>query len=160
MKFSAQEEYGLRLLVQIGRRSPKQTTIPELARLESLSEPHVAKLLMILRRAGFIDSQRGQLGGYSLAEEPSKLVLASVLEALGGRIYDDEFCRRHSGLSPTCVHLGKCLVHELWQDVQTAIDSVLKHRTLQDILDLEATIVRKDEVAAIPNRGSFEVKGG
>lgn len=144
MKFSAQEEYGLRLLVQVALHSkPGSIAIPELAKLEELSEPHVAKLLMVLRRAGFISSIRGQLGGYVLAKAPETIVIADVLEALGGRLYDENFCVRHSGLSPICPHQeNNCLVHDLWLDVQRAVDHVIKNRTLKDILDRKPGLVR------------------
>lgn len=137
MKFSAQEEYGLRLLLQIGKAEPGRTvTIPELARLEELSEPHVAKLLMILRKTNFIQSSRGQTGGYRLAKSPETIVIGDVLKELGGRVYDKGFCSRHSGLSAECTHLGDCGLNDLWIDVQSAIDSILFHRTLADLLEL------------------------
>ncbi|RYG34392.1 transcriptional regulator, partial [bacterium] len=68
MKFSTQEDYGLRCLLQIARRPLEETalTIPEISRLEGLSQTHVAKLLMLLRQSGFVRSSRGQAGGYRL----------------------------------------------------------------------------------------------
>lgn len=137
MKFSAQEEYGLRLLIQIGRAEKgRSVTIPELSRIEELSEPHVAKLLMILRKAGFIKSARGQSGGYSLAMEPAEIVVGDVLKELGGRIYDENFCHRHSGLVAECTHAGDCAIQGLWEEVQQAVDGVVNRRTLGDLLAL------------------------
>lgn len=136
MKFSTQEEYGLRLLLQIANRYPESSiTIPELAKLEELSEPHVAKLLMILRKAGFIKSIRGQAGGYMLARNPEEIVLTPVLASLGGRLYENGFCERHGGLEPICVHHGNCGLNALWTDVQNAVDGVLNGKTLKSVLD-------------------------
>ena len=68
MKFSTQEEYGLRCLLQIARKGPGgSVTIPEVSRLEGLSQTNVAKMLMILRKEGFIVSTRGQSGGYAIS---------------------------------------------------------------------------------------------
>ena len=51
MKFSAQEEFGLRCMLQIARLGPDGSlTIPEIAKNEGMSTTHVAKLLMILRK--------------------------------------------------------------------------------------------------------------
>ena len=87
MKFSAQEEYGLRCLLQIARLGPEGSlTIPEIARHEGMSPTHVAKLLMILRRDGFLASTRGQQGGYALALPPEKTYVGDVLASLGGRL--------------------------------------------------------------------------
>ncbi len=132
MKFSAQEEYGLRCLIQIGLKG--SATIPEISRDEGLSEHHTAKLLSILRKERFLNSTRGHIGGYRLARAPEKIVVGEVLAALGGRLYDEEFCERHSGLLSTCAHSGSCAVKSLWSEVQAAVDHVVSHITLADLI--------------------------
>ena len=133
MKFSAQEEYGLRCLLQIAR-SQESMTIPEIAKIEGLSQTHVAKLLMILRKEGFITSTRGQAGGYALAKSPSEINVGQVLESLGGKLYDDEFCAKHAGQLSICQHAVDCSVKSLWQVIQGAVDHVLKDLTLADMI--------------------------
>lgn len=150
MKLSAQEEYGLRLLLQIGKAEPgRSVTIPELSRLEELSEPHVAKLLTILRKAGYIRSARGQSGGYFLAKLPGDIVIGEVLECLGGRLCSDAFCERHSGLAPSCTHHGDCALRAMWEDVQAAIDGVVYAKRLADLLEMSH---RGGLVQLSPNR--------
>ena len=74
MKFSSQEEYGLRCLLRIARQGRKASlTIPEISEAEGLSSFYVAKLMRILRRAGLVKSARGQIGGYSLSRPPIRL---------------------------------------------------------------------------------------
>jgi Rrf2 family protein len=136
MKFSAQEEYGLRCLIQIARCGDKGSmTIPEISKLEGLTTTHAAKLLMILRKEGFITSVRGQSGGYSLARTPEEIKISDVLHSLGGRLYDAEFCGKHSGALDICTHAVDCSVRSLWQVIQQAVDSVIEHLTLADMLD-------------------------
>ena len=135
MKFSAQEEYGLRCLIQIAKRGEGGSmTIPEISKLEGLTSTHAAKLLMILRKEGYITSARGQSGGYSLAANPSEIQIGKVLESLGGKLYDDEFCERHSGALDICTHAVDCSVRSLWQVVQKAVDEVVDNLTLADML--------------------------
>lgn len=135
MKFSAQEEYGLRCLIAIAQRDRNFMTIPELSEHEGLSESHVAKILSILRKAGLVTSARGQLGGYSLARPPRDMVLRDILEALGGRLYGDVFCERHAGVLESCIHEHDCNLRPLWNSVQSAVDGVLGRYSLQDLLD-------------------------
>ena len=53
MKLSAQEEYGLRCLLRLGRRDlSKSLTIPEISQAEGISTHNVAKLLRMLQRLG------------------------------------------------------------------------------------------------------------
>jgi len=139
MKFSAQEEYGLRCLLQIARLGPEGSmTIPEISRVEGLTPTHVAKLMMILRKGGFLKSTRGQAGGYALARVPEQIAIREVLADLGGRLFDDEFCTRHGGPSTICAHAVDCSVRSLWQVVQSAVDDVLDRVSLADLLEKEA----------------------
>ncbi|HWA83938.1 MAG TPA: Rrf2 family transcriptional regulator [Fimbriimonadaceae bacterium] len=135
MKFSTQEEYGLRCLIQIAKRgSDSSLTIQEIGKLEGLTTPHVAKLLMVLRKSGFITSTRGQAGGYTIARPPKEIVVGDVLEALGGKLYDQDFCNRHVGTYDVCSHSVDCAVRSLWENVQSAIDSVVDKITLADLM--------------------------
>ncbi len=135
MKFSTQEEYGLRCLIQIAKEGPEGSlTIQEIGRREGLTTPHVAKLLMILRKTGFIKSTRGQSGGYTFARDPREVLVGEILSALGGKLYDETFCERHVGTHDVCSHSVGCAVRDLWEDVQTAIDSVVDRITLADLI--------------------------
>lgn len=135
MKFSTQEEYGLRCLLQIARAGEGGSlTIPEISEAEGLSEANVAKLLRILRMGGFIRSERGRDGGYALAKSPDDIVLGAVLASLGGRIIEDDFCAKHSGVKRFCIHSVECTIMTLWENVQGAIDEVLFNTRLKDLL--------------------------
>ena len=138
MKFSAQEEYGLRCLIQIAKRGEGGSlTIPEISRLEGLTTTHAAKLLMILRKEGYITSARGQTGGYSLARKPSEIKVGDVLASLGGKLYDAEFCAKHTGALDICTHAVDCSVRSLWQVIQQAVDSVLDQLSIADMMNEE-----------------------
>ncbi len=136
MKFSAQEEFGLRCLISIAREGDDGfLTILQISEREGLSGSHVAKLLSILRKHGFVKSVRGQQGGYRMARPPQAILVRDVLEALGGRLYDSGFCLRHAGLGESCVHETDCTLRPLWGTVQNAVDRVIAMITLQDLLD-------------------------
>jgi Rrf2 family protein len=135
MKLSAQEEYGLRCLLQMATRGEASSlSIPEISRAEGLSVPNVAKLMRILRLGGFVHSVRGQAGGYTLARPAVEITVVSVLEVLGGRLYGPRFCDRHSGLQSSCSHIGDCGLRTLWSALQSAIEGVLGKMTLQDLI--------------------------
>jgi Rrf2 family iron-sulfur cluster assembly transcriptional regulator len=138
MKLTAHEEYGLRCLLQVGKGWPESSlTIPEVSKREGISISHAAKLLQILRQGGFLKSVRGQIGGYSLASPPEKIAVRDVLALLGGRIYEEEFCRGHKGRVRLCTHSMDCSIRSLWRGIQTAVDEVLARTTLRDLLRKE-----------------------
>jgi Rrf2 family protein len=135
MKISAQEEYGLRILLRIAQsQSPDGITIPEISRSEGLSSHNVAKLCRILRLAGFVKSSRGSTGGYTLAMPVEKIVLGDILRTLGGRLFDDDFCGNHSGVLQLCTNSVDCTIRSLWQIIQINIDEVVDNITLKNLL--------------------------
>lgn len=136
MKLSSQEEYGLRCLLYLARHEcGTSLTIPEISQSEGISHHNVGKMLRILRQGGFVESERGQHGGYVLARAPERIVVADVLNALGGRLFDSSFCEQHSGAEENCAHtLSACSVRALWSRLQDAVDAVLQELTLRDLL--------------------------
>ncbi len=141
MKFSTQEEYGLRLLLRIGKSdSERGMTIPELSQEEKLSEANVGKILRALRLAGFIESSRGQTGGYKLTRNANQILAGDVLTALGGKLYESTFCDLHAGVQNICTHTIDCSIRSLWKTVQSTLDSLLSKITLQDLLGNEQEV--------------------
>jgi len=136
MKLTTQEEYGLRCLLQLARAGGT-LTIPELGKREGISAANVAKIMRVLRRAGFVSSTRGQAGGYALARPADQIAVSDVIARLGGPMYDSTFCQRHSGVELSCAHLGDCSIRPVLRHVQEAIDEVLGRLTLASLLRSE-----------------------
>ena len=138
MKLSSHDEYGLRCLLQVARHGESgSATIPEISRREGISPAYVAKLMRILRQGGFVKSLRGKDGGYTLAVPAERIRVGDALTVLGGRLYQDDFCSRHSGCKATCPHSTDCSIRSLWLSLQGAIDGVLRTTTIHDLLDSE-----------------------
>jgi Rrf2 family protein len=134
MHLLAQEEYGLRCLVQLARqRGPKPLTIPEIAAAEGLSPEYTAKLMRALRQGGLVMSTRGAAGGYRLARPANEVTAWEVLEELGGRLFPDGFCDSHPGSLRDCVHSTACSIRSLWRSVEGAIREVLERVTVAEL---------------------------
>lgn len=138
MKITAQEEYGLRILVRIaGCTDATGMSIPQLSEAEGLSSHYVAKLTRILRMEGFINSTPGYKGGYVLAKSAREIVIKNVLEALGGALYDKSFCELHAGSLKLCTNSVDCSARSLWQMIQFTVDQLLIKVTLHDLVSNE-----------------------
>jgi Rrf2 family protein len=147
MKLSAQEEYGLRCLLRVASAGAGgSVTIPEIARAEALSTAYVGKLMSVLRQGEFVESVRGQAGGYVLSRPPEKIPVAEVLASLGGRLFEPGFCDEFAGLEKICTHSVDCSLRSLWRSVQHAVDLVLAGITLKDLLRKESEV---DELVAL-----------
>lgn len=139
MKVTAQEEYGLRILIRIaGCKDAKGLSIPQLTEAEGISSHYVAKLTRVLRMKGFINSTPGNKGGYVLARPAREIVIRDVLSALGGMIFDQEYTGTQIGSSfRLCTNSVDCSARSLWQMIQFTVDRLLENVTLHDLANPE-----------------------
>lgn len=141
MKITAQEEYGLRCLLQLARQT--SLTTAEIAAKEGLSTPYVGKLMTLLRHGELITSERGRSGGFRLAKPAEKISVAQVLDVLGERLFDDpEFCARYAGSETkgNCVHANACTLRSLWSTLHQLTHEVLKRVTIRDLVKQDAGV--------------------
>ncbi|MBS1609852.1 MAG: Rrf2 family transcriptional regulator [Bacteroidetes bacterium] len=138
MKITAQEEYGLRVLIRIAScKDENGMTIPQLSETEGLSSHYIAKLTRTLRMAGFINSTPGNKGGYMLARPADKIIINDVLKALGGALFDAAFCGTHAGALNLCTNSVDCSARSLWKMIQFTVDQLLNKVTLHDLVSQE-----------------------
>ena len=143
MKITAQEEYGLRLLIRIASCEEQEgMSIPQLSEAEGLTPHYIAKLTRQLRMGGFINSTPGNKGGYVLAMPATDIIINNVLKALGGSLFDDGFCGTHAGPMKLCTHSVDCSSRSLWQMVQFIVDDFLNKVTLHDLVSSEKDSAR------------------
>lgn len=146
MKITAAEEYGIRMLIRIASADANAgLSIPQLSEAEGLSEPHIAKICRTLRMEGFINSTPGNKGGYVLAKESNQIIINDVIKALGGSLFDKEFCESHTGMGKLCTNSVDCSTRSLWRMVQFTIDNLLNKLTLQDLMVKEKEVELKIE---------------
>lgn len=138
MKITAQEEYGLRILLRIAKCTAGESmSIQALSSIEGLSTAYVAKLTRILRQAGYINSTPGNIGGYILAKPAQDINVNQVLKSLGGALFSKKFCEIYSGGTNFCTNSLDCSVRSLWQMIQLSVDQLLDKISLADLLGSE-----------------------
>src|SRR6476620_12717901 len=138
MKITAQEEYGLRILLRIaGCKDPEGMSIPQLSEAEGIGPHYVAKLTRILRMEGFINSTPGYKGGYILAKPAKEIIINNVLKSLGGALYDKKFCGSHAGMLNLCVNSVDCLSRSLWKMIHYTMVLLLGKINLADLVKSE-----------------------
>src|SRR5688500_9552523 len=141
MKISAQDEYGLPILLQIAKAHPEEgLNLSQISELENISQAYAAKLTRLLRIAGFIQSIRGHKGGYILAMPARDIKIKQVLKLMGGAIYDEKFCGQHSGSLSLCTNSVDCSLRSLWTILQINMDNLLDQISIQDLLKSETQV--------------------
>ncbi len=141
MKITAQEEYGLRCLLQLAQ-ADRETglSVKEIASKEGLSPAYVEKLLRLMAKGGLIHSVRGVNGGYRLDRKPTELSLRDVVRALGKLPTTEEICDRHPGNRASCVHIEECCIRSAWSTLTQAIDGFMGKVLISDLIGPEQKV--------------------
>ncbi len=140
MKVSAQEEYGLRCLLQLARLGEGESlSLAQIAEREGISAANAGKLLWILNKAGLVASTRGTKGGYRLARPASEVRLSEVIKVLD----DDQLeghCRSFPGVLDSCVHTSDCGIRPVLLNVHEAVAQALSNITLAQLVGSEQNV--------------------
>ena len=140
MKISAQEEYGLRCLVQLAQIGDGESlTLPQIAEREGISVANAGKLMWLLNKAGFVSATRGTKGGYQLARPAAEIRLSEVIKVLE----DDEIeshCESYTGVLDSCVHKGNCGIRSVIVGLHDVVQNALANITLQTLVGEEEKV--------------------
>ena len=140
MKITNKGEYGLRLLIRLARNYElgRPMTTHELAEIERLPEDYVQKLLWQLLRAGFIESQRGPGGGFTLARSPREITARQIVRELEGGTFEVACVRFVEG-DQRCIYLDlrDCGLRALWVNVYRKVNELLNEATLELLIQEE-----------------------
>lgn len=141
VRITAQEEYGLRCILQLASAPPGEPlTGAEIARREGLSYTYAEKLLGILKRAGLAKSHRGVKGGYTLARSGKQITLGDVARALGGFQTPQDICQRYTGNLRTCIHNDDCGIRPVWKGIMQYVVQVMDGIPISQILGQEKLV--------------------
>ena len=101
MRLTTQTDYALRTLMFLATRS-ERITVADVASLFGISANHVAKVVNLLARYGYLRSTRGIGGGIELAKMPEEIRVGEVIERIEGDLHllscvgTDNSCLIHS----------------------------------------------------------------
>jgi Rrf2 family protein len=158
MLFSTKAEYGVRLMVELGRHAgaagPEVTrpvALGAVAEAETLPLSYLEHLVAKLREAGLVTSVRGAHGGYRLARPASEITMLDVVEALEGPIAPMECFHVDREGRVLCSHEEDgdraCATKLLWTRVQGGVNKALSGTTLADLVEFAGGSVEANQVA-------------
>jgi Rrf2 family protein len=142
MLFSTKAEYGVRLMIELGRRPPGDGPIAlsAVAEAETLPLSYLEHLVAKLREAGLVTSVRGAHGGYRLARPASEIEMLDVVQALEGPIapmecFNDDMREGRVLCSHESDGDRACATKLLWTRVHGGITKALAGTTLADLVE-------------------------
>jgi Rrf2 family protein len=150
MKLSKRGEYALRALIDLGIAAELDRPViqvSELAAKEKLPVKFLEQIFMQLKAAGYVESRRGKLGGYSLARPMSRIKFGAVIRLIDGPLAPIPCVSQTAYERCTCPDEAHCGLRMLMMDVRTAISKVLDRYSLADIVDITLRKMKRDKVA-------------
>ena len=133
MIVSTKGRYALRVMIDLAAHNDGSfVPLAEIAERQGISEKYLESILVVLSRAGFLQSLRGKGGGYRLSRAPEEYTVYEILSVAEG------------GLAPvacldqpenTCPRAPECLTLPVWEGLEKTIRDYLRSITLQTILD-------------------------
>jgi Rrf2 family transcriptional regulator, cysteine metabolism repressor len=140
MTFSSKAEYGVRLMVELGRQDGDQpTSLKAIAEAEELPLSYLEHVVASLKRAGLVESSRGAHGGYRLARPAAQIAMDEVVLALEGSIAPMECFTSDAPARVACSHEEdhgrSCSTKLLWLRVQMGIIRALQGTTLAELVE-------------------------
>ncbi|HVN60355.1 MAG TPA: Rrf2 family transcriptional regulator [Gaiellaceae bacterium] len=131
MRVSAKVDYAVRAAIELAVAAGEGPVKGErIATAQSIPPKFLENILLDLRHAGLVASQRGTEGGYWLARPPEEITVADVIRAVEGPIASVR------GMRPDELeYTGSAEpLRDVWLDLRTALRGVLEHVTLADLV--------------------------
>ena len=132
MKISTKGRYALRLMLDLamnhgGGFIPLKTV----AQRQEISDKYLEQIIHRLNREGLVESARGAQGGYRLARKAEDYSVGEILRTVEGSLAPVSCL----DCKTPCDKFDSCLTIGLYKKIQDAIDGVVDHTSLADIIN-------------------------
>lgn len=134
MKVSTRGEYGVRAMFDLALHwGDGPISLKSISERQKVSEHYLEQLIAALRKAGLVKSKRGAHGGYELADVPAKITIGQIIRVLEGPITPLDCLDSETSTGPYCMKPDRCVLRNLWKNLQDSMTSVLDNTTLEDL---------------------------
>lgn len=142
MKISTKGRYALRVMLDLAVNSTGEyIPLKEVAMRQEITLKYLEQVINLLKKAGFVQSYRGNAGGYRLAKNPENYTLGDILRTAEGSLapvacLDDE--------QNQCQRSGSCPTLSFWKGLDKVIADYVDGITLQDLVDEQKALIGSD----------------
>ena len=146
MRISKRCQYALRAVFELALRNTGQPVkIHQIAGAQNIPPRFLEVILNQLKHAGFVESRRGNEGGYMLARLAENLTVGEVIQYIQGPVF---MTADNAGKpNKSEVFYGDYAFKQLWQKVNSAVAQVCDNTTFAELVECE--MARKS--ASVPN---------
>ncbi len=133
MKLSTRGRYAVMAMADLARADRgRPVTLAEIAERQEISLSYLEQLFAKLRRGELVISVRGPGGGYCLARPAKDVRISDIILAVDEPI---KATRCEAGSPKGCTAQGRCLTHDLWEELGRQIYVFLSSVSLADVIE-------------------------
>jgi Rrf2 family protein len=129
VRITAKADYAVRAAIELARKEDGPTKGTAIATAQSIPLKFLENILIDLRHAGLVRSQRGAEGGYWLAKPASEINVADVIRAVEGPLASV----RGEGPEEIDYPAGAEQLQRVWIAVRASLRGVAESVTLADL---------------------------
>ena len=131
MRISAKGEYAIKAMLDLALHHGKGLIpIQEVAARQGIPRRYLEQVLLLLKRAGFLESKRGSAGGYQLARPPQEISVGAVLGAMEGSL-ERSHAGQRAGRRSASDHARD--LEQLWSDISASVAGVVDRVSFADL---------------------------
>tara|TARA_A100000164_G_scaffold377860_1_gene418046 strand:+ start:6639 stop:7088 length:450 start_codon:yes stop_codon:yes gene_type:complete len=132
MKLTTKGRYAVLALTELAlAKEDSLIKITEIAVRQNISSTYLEQILLLLKNSNLIIGIRGPNGGYKLATSPENIMISDIVNIVEGRM-EAKGCVSKSG---SCTGVsGRCMTHDLWDELSRHIELFLGQISLRDII--------------------------
>jgi Rrf2 family iron-sulfur cluster assembly transcriptional regulator len=132
MMLTTKGRYAVMAIVDIATNSTgKPVSLYEVSARQNIAHNYLEQIFLKMKKLGVVKATRGPGGGYVLAEEPSKISISKIIDAVEEEIKITRCANKSEGC---VVRNSKCITHDLWHGLGENIRSYLSKISVEDVI--------------------------
>lgn len=133
MKISTKGRYALKIMIDLAMNdNGEYIPLKDIALRQEVSNKYLEQIISILNKAGYLNSTRGNTGGYKLARKPEEYRIGDILRLAEGDLAPI-MCLADK--DNKCTKQDQCITLSFWKGLDDAIEKYVDSKTLADIVN-------------------------
>lgn len=131
MKITTRGRYALSIMIDLAvNGNGNFISLKNIAQRQEISNKYLEQIIAMLNKAGFLETARGNAGGYRLARAPKEYIIGDILRATEGDLSPVN-CLTAEG---DCSKKQDCKKYLFWEGLDNVINKYIDSKTLEDLI--------------------------
>lgn len=132
MKISTRGRYSLRMMIDLAQHyNDGYIALKDISERQEISKKYLEQIVPFLNRSNLLVANKGHMGGYKLAKEPSQITVRDILESAEGSLHPVSCMDNNPNQCEKC---NECVTLPIYQGLYDVVIKYFESITLEDII--------------------------